>query len=1117
MSTKINYQLFLIFIIISLTFQKVLIPKKDSFIPINTNTFNLMELKESQRELYYSYDNKFDGSDIVITLKKAKQYTTRLYFYDSYESIKTNSDGEYINFIEELDLSEKLLYIKSCQKRTYYIIIKDIGNYSTKDYFSIYNEQDIIELKQDEPFTINLFLSKNMYTFSFNAEKDEVISLDMNINNKDFSETIAISLNDEVIYQGERNTGLIKLNEDKTLEGNYKVHLSSTNDEVYTEIKSSIVLYKEKNECLELIPEKEIKLFYINSKTFSFYVDLNDYELHEENIITFKYSYNAYKNKLIDYCYAKNMNFKEFDDNKFISNMPTHEEESEGIFSKHNTLDNVYHLYFSRTQENEEDKNSYLLVHCSVKIDDELYFEPEKISAYLSPRATNLDLSEEKYFTNGNIKINEKINIEDYIPKVLKVNISVSENSDDNKLSYVFYTNTQAQTIYDKSMINADHNNEELKQIYAISNKDLQKLKENKIFYIKLFGAKQEILLKIETTKSELQYYSGDSRPAKIFTQQHLNCANSFYYIGSYSMNADDSYFYLEEIYGKYNIYYKNSLSSDDDIILTNGNSKYLINSKFGSLSKAFDIVELKCEYPGYFNLHLLNNYYSSSLTMNERQMNLVSKGNYYIYPKGYDGKTKINLEIYTPLGKEIEININGTMATINSNNRYFQMKYKKAENVPNLIILNVKEDNTVLSMKLTYNNLFKVVESEFSRVNEERILFKLPNNQDYKSVNITLKRVSGDYTYSIFKGDVTFAADPIISGYETIPLGDQNYINLILSNPYIKSYYMKSDKEDSPFYIMFYVYDEEGVQKDVYMSYNPVEQYETFPNSVIKILPVEEKKFSLNFNKDVSKVSLIYQSCGNSLKGIKIYSYDDLLNEFEVKNRYNLAVFNNYLMPHQFIPIFEKDEEEEEENKYNGAIIGFGLNEISQSEFDKFNNNNNYNVTQNGKQLRWPSLDGVKEYIIYVFHTENKNLKYLHNPCFLEELKKNNSFKQGENETNYMACYSSGTQAFYKLKEEGIFITTVMANLEGKMPMKFIYNELRYNSSEEPHADGDDEDDDNTLVIVLLVLIPIIFIIVVAIIIILIKRRKQKEIKPDIDEQQLIRNTTNSNSISNY
>jgi len=106
-----------------------------------------MELKEGQRELYYTFENKFDNSDVVVNLKKAKQYTTHLYFYDSYENIKINSDGEYINFLEDLDLSEKLLYIKGSQKKTYYIVIKDIGGYSTKDYFSIYNEQDVIELK----------------------------------------------------------------------------------------------------------------------------------------------------------------------------------------------------------------------------------------------------------------------------------------------------------------------------------------------------------------------------------------------------------------------------------------------------------------------------------------------------------------------------------------------------------------------------------------------------------------------------------------------------------------------------------------------------------------------------------------------------------------------------------------------------------------------------------------------------------------------------------------------------------------------------------------------------------------------------------------------------------
>ena len=1112
MSIEKNYLIFLIYIaIISLSFQKVFIPKKDSFVPINSNTFNLMELKESQRELYFSYENKFDDSDIVINLKKAKQYTTHLYLYDSYENIKTK-DGEYINYVEDLDLSEKLLYIKGCQKKTYYIIIKDLGNYSTKDYFSIYNEQDIIELKQDEPFTINLFLSKNLYTFTFKGEKDEIIYLDLNINDKDFSETIEIYLNeDEEIYKGERNNGLIKLNEDKSSEGNYKILLSSTNNEVYTDIKSSIVLYKEKIQVLKLEPEKEIKLFYLNSKTFSFYVDLNDYQLNEENIITFKVTHNAYNKKLIEYCYAKNMNFKEFDDNKFISNMPAHEEESEADFSSYNSLTNVYHLYFSRTQEKEEDKNSYLLVHCSVKIDEELYFEPETMSVYLSPKVINFDLSEKKYYNNGNIKINQNININDYIPQLLKINISVSENPDDNKLSYIFYTDTQIQSIYEKTMINVDHTNEVLKQIYAISNRNLKNLKNNKIIYIKLFGAKQEIVFKIESTNSEISYYSGSTRPSKILSQQHLNCGNSFYYIGSYSMIADDTNFYLEEIYGKYNVYYKNSLSNNEDSILTNGNNKNLINSKTGLLSKTFDILELKCEYPGYFNLHLLPKYYSTSLTMNQRQIALVSKGELYIYPKVNEGQAKINLEIFTPLGKEIEITINGTNSIINIDNQYFQTKYKKAENVPKEIKLKIKEDNTVLSIKLTENNLFKVVETGRARINEERILFKLDNNQNYKNVNITLKRVSNDYTYTIFKGDISFATDPILNGYETMPIGDKNYINFILSNPYMKPFSMKPDKEDSPFYIMFYVYDREGVQKDIYMEYNPIEEYEKFPNSVIKILPVEENIYSLDFNKDVNKVSVLYQSCGKSLKGINIYSYDDLLNEFDTDNKYNLGAFKNYLMPSQITPIFEK---EEDENQYNGAVIGISLNDISKSDIDKYNNYN-YSVRQNGKVLKWPKLDGVKEYIIYVFNTENEDIKYIHNPCYLDFVRKNNSNEKNSSDPTYVESYSSKVNSF-TVKEEGIFITTVMANIEGKMLMKYIYNELRYNSSAEPYDEDEDEENDNTILIVLLVFIPIILIIVIVLIIIYIKKNKQKDVSNIPEETKLLRDTTNSNSISN-
>ena len=1107
-----NFQILFLLLFIALSSSKITIPKKESFTPINSNALTLMELKDGQRELYFTFENKFEQSDIVINLKKAKQYTTRLYFYDSYESIKTNSADEFTNFIEELDLSEKLLYLKGYKKKTYYIVIKDLGNYSAKDYFSIFNEQDTLELKPDEPFTINLFLSKNLYTFTFKGEKDETISIEMNINDRDFSESVAIYLNDELLYQGERNRGLIKLNEEKTTGGTYTLYISSTNDEVYIPIKSSIILYKEKNEVIKLEPKKEVNLYYVNSKGFNLYAEIDDYELNEENILTFKFTHNAVKNKLIDFCSVKNMNFKEFDNNKFVSNMPAHDEDSEGDFSRLNSLDNVYHLYFKRTQPKEEEKKSYLLIYCKINIDEDLYFDPENINVYLSPRAINLDLSDKQYLKNDFVKINEKITINDYTPQIYKINIPPSD-SYFNKLSYVFYTNTQIQTIYEDTMMNTDHTNENLRQIFAISSKNFQK---NKILFIKLFGANQEINFKVESTYSDIYYIQDNIRPTnKVLSRQHLNCGNSFYYIGSYSNLAEDTYYYLEEIYGKYNLYYKNEVTDkDDDTILTNADKKYLIDSKTGTFSKAFDIIELKCQSPGYFNFHLLNTYFTKTLTMYQRQVAYASKGELYIYPKVNEGQTKINLEVSSPLGNEVEVNVydnSNTVHKIDSKNKYFQITYKKAEDVPSYIKLNVLKDNTLLSTKLTDSNLYKVVEdTNRAKINEERILFKLENKQDYKSVNITLKRVTHDYSYTMFRGDIAFAYDPIISGHDTVSIGDNNYINIFFSNPYLKQNSMTPDKEGSPFYIMFYVNDPEGVQKDIYMNYLPVDQYEEMPNSVSKILAVKGEKYSLNIGKDISKISVLYQPCGNSLKGLNIFSYDDILNAFEVKNKYNAGSFNNYLIPNQIGPIFEK----EEGNQYTGAVVGVSLNEISQSDIDRYNNFD-YGVRQNGKVLKWNKVDGVKEYIVYVFNKQNEDIKYIHNPCYLDFVQRNNYVEKNENDTTYVASYSTKKNS-YEVKEIGLYVTTVMANIEGKMPMKFIYNELNYNSSAEPY--DEDEDESHALLIALCILIPIIIILIVVLIVILIRRKKEKELSAMPEEREkLVRDTyTTSNNISN-
>ena len=193
---------------------------------------------------------------------------------------------------------------------------------------------------------------------------------------------------------------------------------------------------------------------------------------------------------------------------------------------------------------------------------------------------------------------------------------------------------------HEDSMKEKDHVNEEIRKLYAISYKNIN---NNKVLYIKLFGAKQEINFRIESTNSEIYYLNSQLRPSKILSQQHLNCGNSFYYIGSYSVLAEDTSYYLEEIYGKYNLYYKNVISNDeDDSILTNGNSKYLINSQTGLLSKSFDIIELKCEYPGYFNLHLLKSYFTKTLTMYQRQVAFAPKGQLYIYPTTNEGQKKL-------------------------------------------------------------------------------------------------------------------------------------------------------------------------------------------------------------------------------------------------------------------------------------------------------------------------------------------------------------------------------------------------------------------------------------------------------------------------------------------
>ena len=65
--------------------------------------------------------------------------------------------------------------------------------------------------------------------------------------------------------------------------------------------------------------------------------------------------------------------------------------------------------------------------------------------------------------------------------------------------------------------------------------------------------------------------------------------------------------FYQETLYGDINTYYKGKVSSEDQSILIHHDKKYLKDSFF-SLDTNIDIVELKCNSPGFYQAHLVDN-----------------------------------------------------------------------------------------------------------------------------------------------------------------------------------------------------------------------------------------------------------------------------------------------------------------------------------------------------------------------------------------------------------------------------------------------------------------------------------------------------------------------------
>ena len=1114
-------KLLLIILLVNQSFQAI--PPSTDFQPLHSREVSSFELTKTKSEVYYSFENNYDDSDIILNFKIAKGFTSYCYIYDSYDKISQDAQGQYINAIKEFQMTEKNIILKKAdltiKKVKYYIIIKDLINSFNKDYISIFNEQDTIVLANEQYVQFSQFYSKKAFYLEFSHKINEVATLQLNTNNEDFAQLISIYTEDgSLIYQGEKNKGEIKLNEDLDNDTKYLIIIES-DEEAYTEIKSSIVLHLDEKKAKELIYDTPLSFSYNGNKVFNFYVDLSQYELNEENIITFKFGNQILERNILSHCYAKAINLDSNADDKLIANMPVNEDENEASFSRLTGTNDVYHLYFKNTQEKVANKTTYLLIHLSIQIDvydTNEYLEPEEFCVYLSNKPEKINLVD--YRDKTHFIYNKNLQMKNYVPIVYKIQLPSEEYA--IRYSYVFYTSDTIQVVYNKTMINNDeHKYEKKKMLYALSPSH-NGYDYTKVLYIKIYGySSKEINFRIESTESPIYYIHNDFRKIRTFSDKLTDCTKSFYYIGDYGSLVTKGYFYQETLYGKINTYYKNKISPEDKSILINEEASYLSQSFF-PLDTSIDIVELKCEKSGFYQAHLVDDVDKRNINLYSKVYNYLPAGkNFTIAPVLSPNQENINFEIYNPTGKSLKVSDGEKITTLDKNNKYYQIKYANYSFVPQAFTVLSDEDN-IISITLTNTNPFVIVDTEIADVDyDSQVIVKLPNKKDYSTINVEITRIYHGYSYSLFRGNVEFAGKLIESEYDYIVADRSHKIKMIISNPYLIEPNEISNENEVVYYLMYSIDDPEQIQKEVKLSYSPMEPHE-------KINPEEER--TIVSEKEIytlpsTNINLLFQSCGNSLKEIYIKDLSENIIQTIPNNKedtkYNYNKVNNY-QAEVNMNIKLKDTQTDVKPELKGAVIGITEKEISEERINYYTNLKLNIKIEDGK-LTWDKIDQMKKYDVYVLDENNTYIPYLDNPCLLQVLKNNfsslsnNKFK--DNNT-YIKHYSRDVN-YISLKERGIYTIAISSQIENDIPLLYVYEPFIYNSSLVPPSsdDNDEDDEDNSgTVLFLAIALPLVIIGVLVLIFALIKCKKKKNDdgynnETDEKNEAIIRDTTNS------
>ena len=1018
---SINYKIVFFIFLISKTYesyQKSLESFKE-LLPYEYKIF------KGKGEFFFRYMVKKLGGDIAIEIPEAPQLKGEIYIYTIHSKILKQYEN-WENYMFKFKLSSNQIYtIKKNDNRLSYnnlfIIIKLYNDIDISSRIRVYSELEIYNLKLDEIYQLEHFLSSNKLSFLLETTQGNTYELNIR-GNPDNKHRI-------IIYENGNKNNIIY----NITKINPKLSLTPLNDTDYIlEIENyyykhdtiKFISYSIFHESIPLNFDVK-KLYFFNNEEYFFYINVTDFSFDE-----FTISISVDKKEILDLINSFNGKFyipRNLPITEINEFYPINNEQNEFVEYSFNTSEKYYKQLIFKKQNNTKNEIIYILLYIKVKSTPSIH--PENFTLFLTKSSEMINLKRKNFLI---LSPKYMIDIPYYFTLILPTNKNITIFIYTNETNYLDITYGNLLTINGNINLKKEKKND----IYILNTQQFQNLKKEKYIRLTLtlISQNKNPEIYIDLTKDKIILFEKE-RPNGSHEIIMNNCIHPFYLIQKFNnySNILNKKVLFQTISGIYDIRYKNSfINEDNGKILPDETNKIKSNIIF--LEKNFEILYINCEVPGILNIHFLEN--------NKKEVNINGETFLYlnsnsktslIFPLIKDKKLSGNIfiEQLTFEGRiSIEFN-NKNLGEISSKG----VKTYEIDNYPISVspILNlISSTNSVVSVifNLNKDDYFEINEfGKYLDLSYYNLLINIKKDMNFQNFEINMKNIENDFIYkliplnsSLHKKYIPLPENTPLNHFVRVNNLQNHKWNYKISDPYNK---LNSNSD----YYIFISFDKKNKMPNykIKIEYNKKLIYPILEKNKI-LTQYESGKNTITGGNTTDYLIIITHKCGNIIPRIGLNYYYDNLYSFNSKKIYNMISMKNFYTQMQIEVNFNSKE------KYEGIEISYNyINnyDMLQNLNIEFYNKLDLNITfdRSYKRFNWDHLSGADHYLIYILPNTNENKIYIKNDCFL--------LNQKSQQIDI---------TYYEFYKTGKYIINVVAVFEEPINFRVVYNPIELN-----------------------------------------------------------------------